>query len=176
MTMVREWFNRNGCIDMLLWVLFLIGAGLLLFAVCYQKEVKYLKEETMLGILEIPKLEIALPIYEGTAERVLQEGVGHLSQSADLGAGKGTLCLLAGHRGLPNQELLARLGEMQVGDVFYVFREVRYAYRVCDIRVVRPEETEGFVCVADKELVSLITCTPYGLNTHRLIVTGERME
>ena len=131
----------------------------------------------VLGILEIPMIQVMLPVYEGTSEEVLQKGVGHMEVSSPLGGGEGTHCLLAGHRGLPNATLFARLGEMREEDTFYIeVEEQRYTYQVCEIRVVRPEETEGLGICKDRDLVSLITCTPYGINTHRLIVTGERME
>ena len=131
----------------------------------------------VLGILDIPKIQVMLPVYEGTSEEVLQKGVGHMEVSSPLGGGEGTHCLLAGHRGLPEATLFARLGELREGDTFYVeVMKQRYTYQVCEIRVVRPEETEGLGICKDRDLVSLITCTPYGINTHRLIVTGERME
>ncbi len=130
-----------------------------------------------LGLLEIPKIQVLLPIYEGTSEEVLQKGIGHMEVSSPLGGGKRTHSLLAGHRGVPEATLFTRLGELREGDTFYIeVKEQRYTYQVCEIRVVRPEDTEGLGICKDRELVSLITCTPYGINTHRLIVTGERME
>lgn len=133
-------------------------------------------DETM-GILEIPKIDVLLPIYQGTTEAVLKKGIGHLEGSSVLGGGRSTHCLLAGHRGLPDAELFTRLGEVEEGDLFYIeVNSQRYTYKVCEIQVVRPEETEGLGIQENRDLVSLITCTPYGINTHRLIVTGERME
>ena len=133
--------------------------------------------DRVLGLLEIPKIGVLLPVYEGTSEEVLQKGVGHMEVSSPLGGGENTHCLLAGHRGLPEAELFARLGELREGDTFYIeVKEQRYVYRVCEIRVVRPEDTEGLGICDGEDLVSLITCTPYGINTHRLIVTGEKME
>ena len=141
---------------------------------------RYLEKQPcdgVLGLLEIPKIQVLLPIYEGTSEEVLQKGVGHIEVSSPLGGGDDTHCLLAGHRGLPDATLFLRLREMREGDTFYVeVQEQQYRYQVCEIRVVRPEETEGLGICKDRDLVSLITCTPYGINTHRLIVTGERME
>lgn len=176
MTMERKWFSPTGVLDVILWLLFFAGILLILYAVCYQKKIERPKGATMLGILEIPDIEVSLPIYEGTKEGVLRNGVGHISESAGLGGGAGTHCLLAGHRGLPNQTLFTRLGELKVGDFFFVIQEERYTYRVCEIQVIRPEETDKLLCSKEKELVSLITCTPYGINTHRLVVTGERIE
>lgn len=133
--------------------------------------------EDVMGVISIPKIDVMLPIYEGTTEEVLQKGIGHMEVGSSLTGEADTHCILAGHRGLPGKELFVRLGELEEGDLFYI--EVNgetHAYQVCSIRVVRPEETEGLGICKDRDLVSLITCTPYGINTHRLIVTGERME
>lgn len=136
----------------------------------------YISQEVM-GVINIPKIDVLLPIYEGTTETVLQKGVGHVEVSSALGGGSGTHCLLAGHRGIPGKTLFLRLGELNEGDLFYTeVNNEKHTYQVCEIRVVRPEETEGLGIWEDRDLVSLITCTPYGINTHRLIVTGERME
>jgi len=134
-------------------------------------------ESNVIGILEIPQIDVLLPIYSGVTEDVLQKGVGHLVGSSTLGGGTSTHCLLAGHRGLPNAELFTRLGEVKEGDLFFIeVSDTRYTYRVCQIQIIRPEETDGLGIQKDRDLVSLITCTPYGINTHRLIVTGEKME
>ncbi len=133
--------------------------------------------EDVMGVISIPKIDVMLPIYEGTGEEVLQKGIGHMEVGSSLLGGAGTHCLLAGHRGLPGKELFTRLGELKEGDLFHLeVNNKRHTYQVCSIRVVRPEETEGLGIWEDRDLVSLITCTPYGINTHRLIVTGERME
>lgn len=169
-------------------LLFAVGLLLCLYPVVRQNLAKTCEDlmqshrenqscENVLGLLEIPKIRLLLPIYEGTSEEVLQKGIGHMEISSPLGGGKRTHCLLAGHRGLPEAELFARLGEVREGDIFYIeVEEQQYAYQVCEIRVVRPDETEGLGICKDRDLVSLITCTPYGINTHRLIVTGERLE
>lgn len=134
-------------------------------------------ESNVIGVLEIPQIDVVLPIYRGTTEEVLQKGIGYLQESSLPGGGESTHCLLAGHRGLPNATLLARLGEVNEGDTFYIeVNDKRYVYQVCEITVVRPQDTEGLGIQKGRDLVSLITCTPYGINTHRLIVTGERME
>lgn len=133
--------------------------------------------DDVIGILTIPSIQVQLPIYEGVTENVLQKGIGHIEKSSPLGGGTSTHCLLAGHRGLPEAEFLTRLGELEKGEQFQVeIKENIYTYKVCEIKVVRPEETGGLGIQRDRELVSLITCTPYGINTHRLIVTGERLE
>lgn len=134
-------------------------------------------ESNAIGILKIPRIHAVLPIYCGTSEEVLQKGIGHIQESSLPGGGESTHCLLAGHRGLPDATLLARLGEVEKGDAFYIeVNDKRYAYQVFEITVVRPEDTKGLGIQKGRDLVSLITCTPYGMNTHRLIVTGERME
>lgn len=170
-------------------VLFVLGMLLCVYPVARQRISKVYEErlvseykanqasEDVMGIISIPKIDVLLPIYEGTTEEVLQKGIGHIEESSSLGGCFGTHCLLAGHRGIPSAELFRRLGELRKGDLFSIeTRGQRYTYAVCEIRVVKPEETEGLGICKDRDLVSLITCTPYGVNTHRLIVTGERME
>lgn len=169
-------------------LLFVIGLLLCLYPVVSRSLVTKREElarsqrkeqysEDFLGILEIPKIGVLLPVYEGTTEEVLQKGIGHMEVSSPLGGGEDSHCLLAGHRGLPDAMLFTRLGEMSKGDIFYIeVQDERHTYQVCEIRVVRPKETEGLGICEGRDLVSLITCTPYGINTHRLIVTGERME
>lgn len=169
--------------------LFVIGILLCFYPVinqmiahCEQQEVilEYQKNPSasdVIGIIEIPKIDVFLPVYHGTTEAVLEKGIGHLEGSSLPVGGNSTHCLLAGHRGLPDAALFTRLGEMEEGDCFYIeVRDERLAYQVCEIRVIKPEETEGLGIQRGRDLVSLITCTPYGINTHRLIVTGERME
>lgn len=167
--------NRIGSTDIVGWILFVSGIICIVFSICYQREAETPKGYTYLGQLEIPRIEVTLPIYEGVTERVLENGVGHIEVSSAFGSGRGSLCLLAGHRGLPNQTLLIRLGELQIGDNFYIEGKQKYSYRVCDIQVIRPEDANGLTVEKEKELVSLITCTPIGINTHRLVVTGERI-
>ena len=131
----------------------------------------------VMGVLDIPKIGVKLPIYHGTDETVLEKGVGHVRGSSLPTGQEGTHCILAGHRGLPNAELLLRLGELKEGDRFFIEIYNRIlVYEICRIQVIRPEETERLYLASGKDLVSLVTCTPYGVNTHRLIVTGERKE
>ena len=125
----------------------------------------------------IPLIDVTLPVYEGTEEEILQKGVGHILWSSPLTGGKDTHCLLAGHRGIPGAMMFARLNELEQGDVFYMETDgEKRMYEVCEIQVVRPEETQGLGVQKGRELVSLITCTPYGINSHRLVVTGERVD
>ena len=134
-------------------------------------------EEKKIGILEIPKIDVHLPIYPSVSEQELESGVGHIPESNWIDEGTNSHCLIAGHRGLPGTVLLAKLHEMEEGDYFYVTQKMQtYRYQVCQIQVIRPQDTEKLITKEDGEFVSLITCTPYGIHTHRLIVTGRRME
>lgn len=134
-------------------------------------------EDGIMGSIEIPKISLNLPIYHGTMEDVLSIGIGHLRESSLPVGGKNTHSILTGHRGLPNAQLFTRLDELEKGDVFFVrtCNQV-LTYQVDEIQVIKPEEVEVIEIQPERDLVSLITCTPYGLNTHRLVVTGERVE
>jgi len=129
----------------------------------------------MMGSVEIPKIDLKLPIYHGTEEAVLAAGVGHLKESSFPVGGENTHCVLTGHRGAPDAQLFTRLDEMEMGDLFFIHVcQKTLCYRVCEIQVVKPEEVGVIEIQKGEDLVSLITCTPYGLNTHRLVVTGKR--
>lgn len=158
-------------------ILFIVGILLMLYP-CIVPKLRKTETEGAIGMIEIPKIEVVLPIYRGASEQILEKGIGQLEVGDSIFGGQGTHCLLAGHRGHLKGEFFLRLGELKKGDIFYIeANEQKKVYRVCEIRVVRPEDTKGLTAGnAEKELVSLITCTPYGMNTHRLIVTGEEME
>lgn len=130
----------------------------------------------IMGSIEIPKIDVDLPIYHGTENDVLSVGVGHIQGTSLPVGGENTHCVLSGHRGLPGSRLFTRLDEMKEGDLFFlsVMGET-LAYKVYDIQVVDPDNTEVLEITVGKDDVSLVTCTPYGLNTHRLVVTGERV-
>lgn len=130
----------------------------------------------IMGSIEIPKIDVDLPIYHGTEDDILSIGVGHIQGTSLPVGGENTHCVLSGHRGLPGSSLFTRLDEMKEGDLFFlsVMGET-LAYKVYDIQVVDPDNTEVLEITAGKDDVSLVTCTPYGLNTHRLVVTGERV-
>lgn len=131
----------------------------------------------IMGSLSIPKINVNLPIYHGTDEEVLSNGVGHLQGTSFPIGGENTHSALSGHRGLPSSKLLVRLDELEEDDYFFIRTGIEtLAYKVCKIQVVKPEDTSAIEIQAGGDLVSLITCTPYGLNTHRLIVTGTRVE
>lgn len=127
--------------------------------------------------LEIPKINLSLPVYHGTSEEVLAKGVGHMEVTALPIGGLNRHSVLTGHRGLPSAELFTRLDELEVGDHFYihVLDEV-HAYEVDQITVVEPDELENLVAVPGRDLITLVTCTPYAVNTHRLLVRGTRVE
>ena len=135
------------------------------------------EQEDKIGQLEILKIDVNLPIYKGTEEVVLQKGIGYMVEGSTPGSGKGAHSILAGHRGLPHAELFLRLDELEIGDSFTLYMEEKeLVYEVCGIQVIRPNETDIFRVQEGKDLVSLVTCTPYGINTHRLVVTGERKD
>lgn len=133
-------------------------------------------EDGTMGVLWIPKLGLELPIYHGTSEDVLQKGVGHLEGSSLPVGGSGTHTCLSAHRGLPSKTLFTNLDQMKEGDVIYVsVLGETMAYEVYGTQTVLPYETEALEIQPGKDLVTLITCTPYGINTHRLYVHGKRI-
>ena len=131
----------------------------------------------IMGYIQIPSIDVNLPIYHGTDEGVLQIGVGHITGSSLPVGGKGSHCLLSGHRGLPSARLFTDLDQMEEGNIFLlnVLGET-YTYQVDQIRIVLPEELDELTIVDGKDYCTLITCTPYGVNTHRILVRGHRIE
>ncbi|WP_245879848.1 class C sortase [Trichococcus patagoniensis] len=129
-----------------------------------------------LGHIEIPKMDLDMPIYLGTSEKVLQEGIGLLEGSSLPVGGISTHATLTGHNGLPSAKLFTDLHKLTVGDVFLIHSiNGTLAYEVDTIITVLPDETESLKIVEGEDLVTLITCTPYMINTHRLLVTGHRV-
>jgi len=134
-------------------------------------------ENGMMGSLEVPRISLKLPIYHGTEEEVLARGIGHLRETSLPVGSENAHSVLTGHRGLANAQLFTRLDELRKGDMFSVkINQQTWNYRVIKISTVKPENTELLGIQEGKDLVSLVTCTPYGINTHRLIVTGERVD
>lgn len=133
-------------------------------------------QEGGMAYLRIPAIDVELMIYHGTEEEVLQKGVGHLQGSSLPVGGTGTHCVLSAHTGLNDKKLFTDLDQLENGDIFYihVLGEI-LAYQVDQIRVVLPEETEDLKINAQEDYVTLVTCTPYGINTHRLLVRGTRV-
>ena len=131
----------------------------------------------MMGYIDIPRIGVSLPIYHGTDEAVLQAAVGHLEWTSLPVGGSGTHCVLSGHRGLPNATLFTDLDQMEPGDTFTLHVLSRaLTYTVREILVVEPEDTQALNIVPGEDLCTLMTCTPYGINTHRLLVRGTRTE
>lgn len=131
----------------------------------------------VMGYIEIPSIQVSLPIYHGTDEAVLQVAAGHLEWSSLPVGGESTHCVLSGHRGLPSAKLFTNLDRLAVGDVFLlrVLDEV-LTYEVDQILIVEPSETDALRIVGGMDYCTLVTCTPYGVNTHRLLVRGHRIE
>lgn len=130
----------------------------------------------IMGSIEIPKINVSLPIYHGTSEEVLSTGIGHWQGTSLPVGGDNTRCVLTGHRGLPGSKLFTRLDEMDEGDLFFIrVLDKTLAYKVCDIQTILPDELEALQIDQGRDLASLVTCTPYGINTHRLVVTGVRV-
>lgn len=128
-----------------------------------------------IGYLEIPKLNLYLPIYHGTEESVLEKGVGHMEGTSLPTGGRSTHCVLSGHTGLPTARLFTHLDELEEGDMFYIHvLDETLAYQVNQKCVVLPDETDQIQITEGKDYVTLLTCIPYGVNSHRLLVRGER--
>lgn len=130
-----------------------------------------------MGFLEIPKISVCLPIFHGTSDEVLQRGIGHIQGTALPVGGAGMRPILSGHTGINTSRMLTDLIDMEEGDIFLLhILDDTLTYRVCDIQVIEPDDVEALTAKKGEDLVSLLTCTPYGVNSHRLVVTGERTE
>ena len=130
----------------------------------------------IMGYIEVPKIDCSLPIYHGTDEGALKIAIGHLEGSSLPVGGKSTHCVLSGHRGLPSARLFTDLDQMEEGDIFILnILGRKLAYEVDQIKVVLPEEMSDLEIEEGKDLCTLVTCTPYGINTHRLLVRGHRV-
>lgn len=129
----------------------------------------------VMGTIEIPKISVDLPIYHGTEPETLEKGVGHIRQTALPVGGKGTHSVLTGHTGLPNAKLFDNLTQLKKGDMFYIhILDRTLCYQVDGIHVVEPNDVKLLDPVPGKDYATLITCTPYGVNSHRLLVRGIR--
>ena len=131
----------------------------------------------IMGYIEIPSISCSLPIYHGTDESVLQIAIGHLDWTSLPVGGENTHCVLSGHRGLPSAKLFTNLDKLVVGDVFMlrVLDEI-LTYEVDQILIVEPHVTENLLVEEGMDYCTLVTCTPYGVNSHRLLVRGHRIE
>ena len=154
---------------------FLVGSGMAM-AENYT-QVLDLGGGGVMGYIKIPKIDVMLAIYHGTAEDVLLQGVGHLEGSSLPVGGTGSHCVLTGHSGLANARMFTDLVKVEKDDVFYLHvLDQTLAYKVDQIKVVLPKEISDLARVDGKDYCTLITCTPYGINTHRLLVRGTRIE
>ena len=131
----------------------------------------------VMGSVEIPQIECRLPIYHGTEESVLQVAIGHLEWSSLPVGGEGSHCIISGHRGLPSARLFTDLDQLAEGDTFVLrVLEEMFTYEVDQILIVEPQDVEALAIEEGKDYCTLITCTPYGVNSHRLLVRGHRVD
>ena len=130
----------------------------------------------IMGYIQIPSINCSLPVYHGTDEAILQVAIGHIESSSLPVGGEGTHCVLSGHRGLPSAKLFTNLDRMIEGDLFMLqILNETLTYEVDQIRIVEPEEVSELDFVKGMDYCTLVTCTPYGINTHRLLVRGHRV-
>ena len=130
-----------------------------------------------ISYVDIPAINCQLPVYHGTGDAVLQVAIGHIEGSSLPTGGESTHCVLSGHRGLPSAQLFSKLDQLVVGDVFYLQTlDETLTYEVDQILIVLPHETEALEIQKGRDLCTLVTCTPYGINSHRLLVRGHRVE
>lgn len=131
----------------------------------------------IMGYIEIPSINVSLPIYHGVDEAVLQIAVGHIEGSSLPVGGLGSHCVLSGHRGLPSAKLFTNLDQLVEGDVFVIrILDETLTYEVDQIRIVEPTDLSSLEREDGKDYCTLVTCTPYGVNSHRLLVRGHRIE
>ena len=130
----------------------------------------------IMGYIDIPDIRVYLPIHHGTSEEVLEKGAGHIEQTALPIGGVGNLTIITAHTGLARAEMFNRLIELEESDIFMVHvLDETFTYEVVDIRVILPEEIESLFPVEGEDYMTLVTCTPYGVNSHRLLVRGSRI-
>lgn len=139
---------------------------------------EYLKvdDSGIMGYIDIPVIDCSLPIYHGTDESVLQIAIGHIEGSSLPVGGAGSHCVISGHRGLPSARLFTDLDKLVEGDIFILHTlDATLTYEVDQIRIVEPTDLSDLQIEEGKDLCTLVTCTPYGINTHRLLVRGHRI-
>ena len=130
----------------------------------------------MMGYVKIDAINVKLPIYHTTKETVLQSGIGHIPTTSLPVGGKGTHAVLTGHRGLPSSKLFTDLDKLKEGDLFYIYvLDDILAYKIDQIKTVLPAQTQDLQIIKGEDHVTLVTCTPYGVNTHRLLIRGTRV-
>lgn len=142
----------------------------------YEKQLSY-NESKIIGTIEIPKIKLHLPVYHGVEEKVLQVAIGHMEGSSLPIGGESTHSVLTGHRGLASARLFTDLDQLEEGDIFKVtVLDEILTYEVDQIRIVEPEDLSPLIIEEGKDYCTLVTCTPYGINTHRLLVRGTRIQ
>lgn len=138
---------------------------------------KMLEAHEMLGHVEIPKIAVDIPVYAGTSEEVLQKGAGHLEGTSLPIGGNSTHTVITAHRGLPNALLFRNLNQMTEGDIFYIHNiKETLAYKVDKIQVIEPWDFDPILVTENKDYATLLTCTPYMINSHRLLIRGYRID
>lgn len=146
-------------------------------AYSYESLLHINNQSSMMGYISIPCIDVKLPVFHGTSREVLEKGVGHLEGTSMPVGGMSTHAVLTGHTGINNARLFTDLTQVVEGDCFYITVFDRtLAYKVNKIQIVTPDQAQAVEIVKNKDLCTLVTCTPYGVNSHRLLVTGERME
>ena len=131
----------------------------------------------IMGYIQIPSIDVSLPVYHGVDEAILQVAVGHIESSSLPVGGDSTHCVLSGHRGLPSARLFTDLDQLAEGDIFMLkVLNDTLTYQVDQIRIVLPEEVDELELARGKDYCTLVTCTPYGINTHRLLIRGVRID
>lgn len=142
-----------------------------------EEDILGLNEDGLIGIIQIPKISVNLPVYQGTDSDTLLAGIGHMEKTSLPVGGAGTHCVLTGHTGLTGSKMFTDLILLEKGDIFFlkVLNQI-LTYQVVEINTVLPKDTSKLFIQKDRDLCTLLTCTPYGVNSHRLLVTGERIE
>ena len=136
-----------------------------------------ISNDGIMGYIEIPSIDVTLPIYHGTSEEVLQVAIGHIEGSSLPIGGPSTHCVISGHRGLPSSRLFTDIDQLSEGDLFTLLVvDETLTYEVDQIRIVEPDDTSLLEIEEGEDLCTLVTCTPYGVNSHRLLVRGHRVE
>ena len=136
-----------------------------------------ISDDGIMGYVKIPSIDVTLPIYHGTNEEILQAAIGHIEGSSLPIGGPGTHCVISGHRGLPSSRLFTDIDQLSEGDIFTLFvLDETLTYEVDQIRIVEPDDISLLEIEEGEDLCTLVTCTPYGVNSHRLLVRGHRTE
>ena len=136
-----------------------------------------ISDDGIIGYIEIPSIDVTLPIYHGTSEEILQVAIGHIEGSSLPVGGLSTHCVISGHRGLPSSRLFTDIDQLSEGDLFTLLvLDETLTYEVDQIRIVEPDDISLLEIKEGEDLCTLVTCTPYGVNSHRLLVRGHRVE